>query len=291
MPLLSRASTSSIATIASKLRTGGNDVKSGLATTAISRIGGPELAVRHGVDPDQHSGPGLHARAVGLVETAGHLHRAQVRQLGDRRAKPHTVAAPEFGRRPAHRSAGAHVGHQRDGAGRGRAQREQVDDALRVGDVELRLVALLAHDRDVGFATARSAARPSAARPFTWCSAFDSMSASLSASTFETSSARPRSRRAREAADRACASSASTACTRRAPSASAFSISDSACLSSDRFCSSVRCWVVESNSITTSPDATLAPLATSWTICRSAPEDGAVRTIDLTGRISPRTGR
>jgi hypothetical protein len=74
------------------------------------------------------------------------------------------------------------------------------------------------------------------------------------------------SSRARCTALRASSSSLRADCTRRVSSASVRSISDSDCLSSDRFVSSVRCWTVGSNSTTTSLADTLAPLATSDTI-------------------------
>ena len=208
--------------MASKLRTGGNDVKSGLATIAISRDRRRELAVRNGIDPDQHSGA-LPARVpVGLVEPASHLHGAQVGQFGDRRAEPHAIAAPEFGRGAAHRTAGAHIGHQRDRSRRGRTQRERTDDAFGVGEVELRLVALLAHDGELGCNRRAFGGRLSARGLSPGARRSRATARASRLRRFDTSSARPRSSRARAAAERACASSASTAWTRRCPSVSIF---------------------------------------------------------------------
>ena len=125
----------------------------------------------------------------------------------------------------------------------------------------------------------------------TCASASDAAITYFSASSRARSSLPCSSRRARANAFRPSSSSLCAAATRRRCSASVRSISDSACFSSERFVSSVRCCTVGSNVMTTSPADTLAPLVARSTICRSVPVDGAVSTTDRTGRISPRSCR
>ena len=83
MPDRSRGSESDSATTRSKLRTGGHVVKSGFATTEMSFSVPVSSRVGHGVDAHPDAAAGLDAAAIGFIDTRGHLHGGEVRQLRD----------------------------------------------------------------------------------------------------------------------------------------------------------------------------------------------------------------
>ena len=151
MPLRSRGSASSSAMTASKLRAGGNDEKSGRAIrpmSAIRRLRARDPARRR---PARAPRADLDARAIGLVEAAGHLNRAEVRaaRRSARRRRRGRRAGTPAATRPSGRRRGSSAAARSFPAAGARSVSDSMIRSA-VGEVVLRLVALLPGDRDVG---------------------------------------------------------------------------------------------------------------------------------------------
>ena len=277
--------------MASKLRTGGNDVKSGFATIEMSRIDGGSSRSGIGVDATSTRVP----RCTRARSASSSRHVIWT----DAQSGSSAIGAPNHTRSP-RRNSGAVRLIGPPARMLGSIEIVPAAGARTVSDAMMRSVS----------ATSHAPCRASAARCATSAADGGPLAAHLLLEALHLMLGVRQEQRAASRlrlATRAPSAAMSSRARRRPiapapaplpPPARAGALRSRPCRSpippASAPTASARACAAASSSRTARPRRrgdTVAPLATSCRICRSVPDDGAVSTTDRTGRISPRTCR